>query len=166
VCLSQISLAWFCFFTVSSGQTCGEIISNTMYSCYSVDLEGLSLCNYSILKNVIRSEISPLSQFLQPVCSIWLVYWVNNTGLILTGMLNLFFWGRLFSIVADTKNDQNGSSRDVGGAAFALTVKVIKSQCLLEGTHSLVLNALNRVYLKLYSNYFCHYFTLAMVNHL
>uniref|UniRef100_A0A8C3PJA6 non-specific serine/threonine protein kinase n=1 Tax=Calidris pygmaea TaxID=425635 RepID=A0A8C3PJA6_9CHAR len=29
-------------------------------------------------------------------------------------------------------------------AAFALTVKVIKSQCLLEGTHSLVLNALNR----------------------
>ncbi|XP_064301306.1 leucine-rich repeat serine/threonine-protein kinase 2 isoform X2 [Phalacrocorax carbo] len=45
----------------------------------------------------------------------------------------------------DTKNEhQNGSSRDVGDAAFALTVKVIKSQCLLEGTHSLVLNALNR----------------------
>uniref|UniRef100_A0A803VB99 Leucine rich repeat kinase 2 n=1 Tax=Ficedula albicollis TaxID=59894 RepID=A0A803VB99_FICAL len=33
---------------------------------------------------------------------------------------------------------------DVGDAAFALTGKVIKSQCLLEGTHSLVLNALNR----------------------
>ncbi|KAJ7407094.1 hypothetical protein WISP_127979 [Willisornis vidua] len=45
----------------------------------------------------------------------------------------------------DTKHEhQNGSSRDVGDAAFALTVKVIKSQCLLEGTHSLVLNALNR----------------------
>uniref|UniRef100_A0A669P045 non-specific serine/threonine protein kinase n=1 Tax=Phasianus colchicus TaxID=9054 RepID=A0A669P045_PHACC len=29
-------------------------------------------------------------------------------------------------------------------AAFTLTVKVIKSQCLLEGTHSLVLGALNR----------------------
>lgn len=44
------------------------------------------------------------------------------------------------------KNEhQNGSSRDVGDAAFVLTVKVIKSQCLLEGTHSLVLNALNRV---------------------
>ncbi|KAM6417413.1 leucine-rich repeat serine/threonine-protein kinase 2 [Pluvialis apricaria] len=47
-------------------------------------------------------------------------------------------------MIPDTKNDQNGSSRDVGDAAFALTVKVIKSQCLLEGTHSLVLNALNR----------------------
>lgn len=98
------------------------------------------------------------------MCSIWLLYWVNNIGLILEGILNLFFWGRLFSIVADTKNDQNGSSRDVGDAAFALTVKVIKSQCLLEGTHSLVLNALNRVYLKLYSNEFCHCFTLVMVN--
>ncbi|NWU77506.1 LRRK2 kinase, partial [Onychorhynchus coronatus] len=42
------------------------------------------------------------------------------------------------------KSSKNGSSRDVGDAAFALTVKVIKSQCLLEGTHSLVLNALNR----------------------
>ncbi|PKU44045.1 hypothetical protein llap_5663 [Limosa lapponica baueri] len=47
-------------------------------------------------------------------------------------------------MMPDTKDDQNGSSRDVGDAAFALTVKVIKSQCLLEGTHSLVLNALNR----------------------
>ncbi|XP_068786872.1 leucine-rich repeat serine/threonine-protein kinase 2 isoform X6 [Struthio camelus] len=44
-----------------------------------------------------------------------------------------------------TKNErQNGSSRDVGDAAFALTLKVIKSQCLLEGTHALVLDALNR----------------------
>ncbi|XP_065496601.1 leucine-rich repeat serine/threonine-protein kinase 2 [Caloenas nicobarica] len=50
----------------------------------------------------------------------------------------------LHFMMPDTKNDQNGSSRDVGDAAFALTVKVIKSQCLLEGTHSLVLNALNR----------------------
>ncbi|NWX52742.1 LRRK2 kinase, partial [Steatornis caripensis] len=36
------------------------------------------------------------------------------------------------------------SSKNIVDAAFALTVKVIKSQCLLEGTHSLVLNALNR----------------------
>ncbi|NXJ12867.1 LRRK2 kinase, partial [Odontophorus gujanensis] len=36
------------------------------------------------------------------------------------------------------------SSRNMGDAAFTLTVKVIKSQCLLEGTHSLVLGALNR----------------------
>ncbi|NXC70111.1 LRRK2 kinase, partial [Anhinga anhinga] len=36
------------------------------------------------------------------------------------------------------------SSKNIIEAAFALTVKVIKSQCLLEGTHSLVLNALNR----------------------
>ncbi|XP_075001871.1 leucine-rich repeat serine/threonine-protein kinase 2 [Calonectris borealis] len=51
----------------------------------------------------------------------------------------------LHFMMPDTKNEhQNGSSRDVGDAAFALTVKVIKSQCLLEGTHSLVLNALNR----------------------
>ncbi|KAK2514138.1 Lrrk2 [Columba guinea] len=50
----------------------------------------------------------------------------------------------LHFMMPDTKNDPNGSSRDVGDAAFALTVKVIKSQCLLEGTHSLVLNALNR----------------------
>ncbi|XP_027745929.1 leucine-rich repeat serine/threonine-protein kinase 2 [Empidonax traillii] len=48
-------------------------------------------------------------------------------------------------MMPDIKHEhQNGSSRDVGDAAFALTVKVIKSQCLLEGTHSLVLNALNR----------------------
>ncbi|KAM9245877.1 leucine-rich repeat serine/threonine-protein kinase 2 [Leptosomus discolor] len=48
-------------------------------------------------------------------------------------------------MIPDTKNEhQNGSSRDVGDAAFALTVKVVKSQCLLEGTHSLVLSALNR----------------------
>ncbi|XP_069739337.1 leucine-rich repeat serine/threonine-protein kinase 2 isoform X1 [Phaenicophaeus curvirostris] len=50
----------------------------------------------------------------------------------------------LHFMMPDTKKNQNGSSRDVGDAAFALTVKVIKSQCLLEGTHSLVLNALNR----------------------
>ncbi|XP_061874693.1 leucine-rich repeat serine/threonine-protein kinase 2 isoform X2 [Colius striatus] len=51
----------------------------------------------------------------------------------------------LHFMMPDMKNDhQNASSRDVGDAAFALTVKVIKSQCLLEGTHSLVLNALNR----------------------
>ncbi|XP_075575896.1 leucine-rich repeat serine/threonine-protein kinase 2 [Pelecanus crispus] len=51
----------------------------------------------------------------------------------------------LHFMMPDTKNEhQIGSSRDVGDAAFALTVKVIKSQCLLEGTHSLVLNALNR----------------------
>ncbi|XP_075348126.1 leucine-rich repeat serine/threonine-protein kinase 2 isoform X1 [Mycteria americana] len=51
----------------------------------------------------------------------------------------------LHFMMPDTKNEhQNGSSRDVGDGAFALTVKVIKSQCLLEGTHSLVLNALNR----------------------
>ncbi|NXO52619.1 LRRK2 kinase, partial [Aramus guarauna] len=50
----------------------------------------------------------------------------------------------LHFMMPDVKNDQNGSSRDVGDAAFALTVKVIKSQCLLEGTHSLVLSALNR----------------------
>lgn len=73
----------------------------------------------------------------------------------------------MFSIVADTKNEhQNGSSRDVGDAAFVLTGKVIKSQCLLEGTHSLVLNALNRVQLKLYSDGFCHYFILEVVNNL
>uniref|UniRef100_A0A8C2T3E1 non-specific serine/threonine protein kinase n=1 Tax=Coturnix japonica TaxID=93934 RepID=A0A8C2T3E1_COTJA len=36
------------------------------------------------------------------------------------------------------------SSKNVTDAAFTLTVKVIKSQCLLEGTHSLVLGALNR----------------------
>uniref|UniRef100_A0A8C9EKL7 Uncharacterized protein n=1 Tax=Pavo cristatus TaxID=9049 RepID=A0A8C9EKL7_PAVCR len=50
----------------------------------------------------------------------------------------------LLSVVSDTKNDQNSSSRNMGDAAFTLTVKVIKSQCLLEGTHSLVLGALNR----------------------
>ncbi|NXK72194.1 LRRK2 kinase, partial [Amazona guildingii] len=51
----------------------------------------------------------------------------------------------LHFMMPDTRNEHhNGSSRDVGDAAFALTVKVIKSQCLLEGTHSLVLNALNR----------------------
>ncbi|KFV14589.1 Leucine-rich repeat serine/threonine-protein kinase 2, partial [Tauraco erythrolophus] len=50
----------------------------------------------------------------------------------------------LHFMMPDTKDDQNHSSRDVGDAAFALRVKVIKSQCLLEGTHSLVLNALNR----------------------
>ncbi|XP_035747561.1 leucine-rich repeat serine/threonine-protein kinase 2 isoform X1 [Egretta garzetta] len=51
----------------------------------------------------------------------------------------------LHFMMPDTKNEhQNGSSRDVGDAAFALTLKVIKSQCLLEGTHSLVLSALNR----------------------
>ncbi|XP_015482551.1 leucine-rich repeat serine/threonine-protein kinase 2 isoform X1 [Parus major] len=51
----------------------------------------------------------------------------------------------LHFMMPNTKNEhQNGSSRDVGDAAFALTGKVIKSQCLLEGTHSLVLNALNR----------------------
>ncbi|KAF4793882.1 leucine rich repeat kinase 2 [Turdus rufiventris] len=51
----------------------------------------------------------------------------------------------LHFMMPNTKNEhQNGSSRDVGDAAFVLTGKVIKSQCLLEGTHSLVLNALNR----------------------
>ncbi|OXB81040.1 UNVERIFIED_CONTAM: hypothetical protein H355_004960 [Colinus virginianus] len=44
----------------------------------------------------------------------------------------------------NTKNDRNSSSRNMGDAAFTLTVKVMKSQCLLEGTHSLVLGALNR----------------------
>ncbi|NWU95545.1 LRRK2 kinase, partial [Upupa epops] len=48
-------------------------------------------------------------------------------------------------MIPDTRNGHpNGSSRDMGDAALSLTVKVIKSQCLLEGTHSLVLNALNR----------------------
>ncbi|XP_072182734.1 leucine-rich repeat serine/threonine-protein kinase 2 isoform X3 [Excalfactoria chinensis] len=50
----------------------------------------------------------------------------------------------LHFMMPDTKNDQNSSSRNMGDAAFTLTVKVIKSQCLLEGTHSLVLGALNR----------------------
>ncbi|KAI6079098.1 Leucine-rich repeat serine/threonine-protein kinase 2 [Aix galericulata] len=50
----------------------------------------------------------------------------------------------LHFMMPDTKNDQNGSLGDMGDAAFTLTVKVIKSQCLLEGTHSLVLGALNR----------------------
>eukprot|EP00076_Gallus_gallus_P004357 NP_001274122.1 leucine-rich repeat serine/threonine-protein kinase 2 [Gallus gallus] len=50
----------------------------------------------------------------------------------------------LHFMMPDTKNDQNSSSRSMGDAAFTLTVKVIKSQCLLEGTHSLVLGALNR----------------------
>ncbi|XP_030816227.1 leucine-rich repeat serine/threonine-protein kinase 2 isoform X3 [Camarhynchus parvulus] len=51
----------------------------------------------------------------------------------------------LHFMMPSTKNEhQNDSSRDVGDAALALTGKVIKSQCLLEGTHSLVLNALNR----------------------
>ncbi|NWZ21101.1 LRRK2 kinase, partial [Asarcornis scutulata] len=36
------------------------------------------------------------------------------------------------------------SFKNIIDAAFTLTVKVIKSQCLLEGTHSLVLGALNR----------------------
>ncbi|XP_052537067.1 leucine-rich repeat serine/threonine-protein kinase 2 isoform X1 [Tympanuchus pallidicinctus] len=50
----------------------------------------------------------------------------------------------LHFMMPDIKNDQNSSSRNMGDAAFTLTVKVIKSQCLLEGTHSLVLGALNR----------------------
>ncbi|XP_062438422.1 leucine-rich repeat serine/threonine-protein kinase 2 isoform X2 [Rhea pennata] len=51
----------------------------------------------------------------------------------------------LHFMMPGTKNEhQNGSSRDMGDAAFALTLKVIKSQCLLEGAHALVLDALNR----------------------
>uniref|UniRef100_A0A8C4KK52 non-specific serine/threonine protein kinase n=1 Tax=Dromaius novaehollandiae TaxID=8790 RepID=A0A8C4KK52_DRONO len=51
----------------------------------------------------------------------------------------------LHFMMPDTRNEHEiGSSRDVGDAAFALTLKVIKSQCLLEGTHALVLDALNR----------------------
>lgn len=54
----------------------------------------------------------------------------------------------------------------MGDAAFTLTVKVIKSQCLLEGTHSLVLGALNRVQLKLHPNAFYPCFACAVMNHL
>ncbi|XP_034622773.1 leucine-rich repeat serine/threonine-protein kinase 2 isoform X2 [Trachemys scripta elegans] len=49
-----------------------------------------------------------------------------------------------FMIPGAMKELQNGSSGTVGDADLMLTLKVIKNQCLLEGTHTLVLDALNR----------------------
>ncbi|EMP38944.1 Leucine-rich repeat serine/threonine-protein kinase 2 [Chelonia mydas] len=49
-----------------------------------------------------------------------------------------------FMIPGATKERQNSSSGAVGDADLMLTLKVIKNQCLLEGTHTLVLDALNR----------------------
>ncbi|XP_075783504.1 leucine-rich repeat serine/threonine-protein kinase 2 isoform X2 [Pelodiscus sinensis] len=49
-----------------------------------------------------------------------------------------------FMIPATMKERQNRSSGIVGDADLVLTLKVIKNQCLLEGTHTLVLDALNR----------------------
>ncbi|XP_067420530.1 leucine-rich repeat serine/threonine-protein kinase 2 [Emydura macquarii macquarii] len=49
-----------------------------------------------------------------------------------------------FLIPGAMKEWQNGSSGAVGDADLMLTLKVIKNQCLLEGTHTLVLDALNR----------------------
>ncbi|OXB60529.1 hypothetical protein ASZ78_007432 [Callipepla squamata] len=70
------------------------------------------------------------------------IYFFEKVAVYLRGSKEVF--ASLLSIVSDTKNDQNSSSRNMGDAAFTLTVKVMKSQCLLEGTHSLVLGALNR----------------------
>ncbi|XP_032659878.1 leucine-rich repeat serine/threonine-protein kinase 2 [Chelonoidis abingdonii] len=49
-----------------------------------------------------------------------------------------------FMIPGAVKERQNDSSGAVGDADLMLTLKVIKNQCLLEGTHTLVLDALNR----------------------
>ncbi|KAM9169265.1 leucine-rich repeat serine/threonine-protein kinase 2 [Pangshura tecta] len=49
-----------------------------------------------------------------------------------------------FMIPGAMKERQNGSSGAVGDADLILTLKVIKNQCLLEGIHTLVLDALNK----------------------
>ncbi|XP_014461960.3 leucine-rich repeat serine/threonine-protein kinase 2 isoform X1 [Alligator mississippiensis] len=49
-----------------------------------------------------------------------------------------------FMVTGTVQEQPNTPFRAVGGADLDLTLKVIKNQCLLEGTHTLVLDALNR----------------------
>uniref|UniRef100_A0A7M4F8T5 Leucine rich repeat kinase 2 n=1 Tax=Crocodylus porosus TaxID=8502 RepID=A0A7M4F8T5_CROPO len=49
-----------------------------------------------------------------------------------------------FMVTGTVQEHPNTPFRAVGGADLDLTLKVIKNQCLLEGTHTLVLDALNR----------------------